>query len=160
MEADARAAGIEVRVAAAGDRLGDHPVPAGALVAFAGGELVGVAEFHTRFFGHLFIELLLVAARHRRRGVASALIAACAAAAPTDRLFTSTNASNLAAQSLFLRSGFQVSGSIDNLDEGDPEIVYCRLLDRPASAPEPGRASAALPFARREEPVRTSSRRP
>jgi ribosomal protein S18 acetylase RimI-like enzyme len=129
------AAGIAVRIATAGDGcLGDHPVPAGAFVAFAGGTLVGVAEFHTRFYGHLFIELLLVDERHRRRGVASALISACAAASPTDKLFTSTNTSNLAAQKLFLRAGFQVSGSIDNLDDGDPEIVYCKLLHSGESA--------------------------
>jgi ribosomal protein S18 acetylase RimI-like enzyme len=129
------AAGIAVRIASAGDGcLGDHPVPAGAFVAFAGGTLVGVAEFHTRFYGHLFIELLLVDERHRRRGVASALISACAAASPTDKLFTSTNTSNLAAQKLFLRAGFQVSGSIDNLDDGDPEIVYCKLLHSGESA--------------------------
>jgi GNAT superfamily N-acetyltransferase len=122
--------GIEVRIATAADgRLGDHRVPAGALAAFAEGALVGVAEFHTRFYGHLFIELLLVDQQHRRRGVARALISACAAASPTNKLFTSTNTSNLAAQQLFLRSGFQVSGSIGNLDEGDPEIVFCKLLD-------------------------------
>jgi GNAT superfamily N-acetyltransferase len=127
---DRRAAGFDVRIATAGEcSLEDHPVPAGALVAVADGAIVGVAEFHTRFYGHLFIELLLVAERYRRRGVASALIAACAAASPTNKLFTSTNRSNLAAQTFFLRAGFQVSGSIDNLDEGDPEIVFCKLLD-------------------------------
>jgi ribosomal protein S18 acetylase RimI-like enzyme len=137
VDTDAGPAGIAVRMASAGDgSLGDHPVPAGALVAIADGELVGVAEFHTRFYGHLFIELLLVGGAHRRRGVASALISACAAAAPTSKLFTSTNASNFAAQKLFLRTGFQVSGSIDNLDAGDPEIVFCKLLDAGAAAPE------------------------
>lgn len=30
---------------------------------------------------------------------------------------------------LFLQTGFQASGSIDNLDDGDPELVYCKLLD-------------------------------
>jgi GNAT superfamily N-acetyltransferase len=121
---------IAVRIATAGDGcVGDHPVPSGALVAFVKDTLVGVAEFHTRFYGHLFIELLLVDDRHRRCGVASALISACAATSPTDRLFTSTNTSNLAAQKLFLHSGFQASGSIDNLDAGDPEIVFCKLLD-------------------------------
>lgn len=123
--------GIDVRVAAADEgSIGGHRVPAGALVALAGGKPIGVAEFHTHFYGHLFIELLLVEERYRRRGVASALIAACAAAAPTDRLFTSTNTSNLPARALFLGAGFEPSGSIDNLDEGDPEIVFCRLLGR------------------------------
>jgi ribosomal protein S18 acetylase RimI-like enzyme len=138
VDTDAGPAGIAVRMASAGDgSLGDHPVPAGALVAFLEAALVGVVEFHTRFYGHLFIELLLVDERYRRRGVASALISACAAASPTNKLFTSTNTSNLAAQALFLSSGFQVSGSIDNLDAGDPEIVFCKLLDAGASPPRP-----------------------
>jgi GNAT superfamily N-acetyltransferase len=123
---------MRVRIAAADEgAIGGHRVPVGALVALADGKPIGVAEFHTHFYGHLFIDLLFVDERHRRRGAASALIAACAAAAPTNKLFTSTNASNLPAQKLFLRAGFQRSGSIDNLDEGDPEIVYCKLLGRP-----------------------------
>jgi ribosomal protein S18 acetylase RimI-like enzyme len=120
---------IDVRIATQHEgAIGDHRVPVGAFVALADGRPIGVGEFHTQFFGHLFIELLLVDERHRRRGVARALIEACATAAPTDRLFTSTNTSNLAAQALFLGAGFQPSGSIENLDEGDPEIVYCKLL--------------------------------
>ena len=143
MGTNTEAAGIAVRIATAGDGcLGEHPVPAGALVALAGGMLVGVAEFHTRFYGHLFIELLLVDEHQRRRGVASALISACAAECPTNKLFTSTNTSNLAAQRLFLRSGFQVSGSIDNLDKGDPEIVFCKLLD--GGAPDESRSAGGI----------------
>jgi ribosomal protein S18 acetylase RimI-like enzyme len=125
-----RGCDIDVRVASGAEgAVAGHRLAAGALAAFAGGALVGVAEFHAHFYGHTFIDLLLVDEGHRRRGVASALISACAAAAPTDRLFTSTNTSNLAAQALFRRMGFQASGTIDNLDEGDPELVYCKLLD-------------------------------
>lgn len=121
---------VAVRIAAGQEGLvGVHRVRAGALAAFVEGTLVGTAEFHVRFYGHAFIELLLVDERYRRRGVASALISACAASAPTNKLFTSTNRSNLSAQKLFTRNGFRASGSIDNLDEGDPEVVYCKLLD-------------------------------
>jgi GNAT superfamily N-acetyltransferase len=126
---------MHVRIAGADEgAVGDHRVPAGALVALADGQPIGVAEFHTHFYGHLFIDLLFVDEQYRRRGAASALIAACAAAAPTNKLFTSTNTSNLPAQKLFLGAGFQRSGSIDNLDEGDPEIVYCKLLGRSLSS--------------------------
>lgn len=130
MHEPAGAGVIDVRVAG-GDEgaVSGHRVPPGALAAFTDGVLVGVAEVHEHFYGHAFIDLLLVDEGHRRRGVASALVAACAAAAPTDRIFTSTNTSNLAAQALFLGMGFQASGSIDNLDEGDPELVYCKRLD-------------------------------
>jgi GNAT superfamily N-acetyltransferase len=123
------AADIEVRVAT-GDEgtVGDRQVPAHALVALIDGAPAGIAELHSQFYGHLFIAVLLVDEIHRRRGVATALIEACLAAAPTDRVFTSTNTSNLAAQKLFLAAGFAACGSIDQLDHGDPEIVYCRRL--------------------------------
>jgi ribosomal protein S18 acetylase RimI-like enzyme len=123
-------ANVDVRLATGNEgAIGGRRVSAGSQVAFVDGALAGVAEFHGRFFGHRFIELLLVDERYRRRGVASTLIAACAESASTDRLFTSTNTSNLAAQALFFRSGFQQSGSIGNLDEGDPELIFCMLLD-------------------------------
>lgn len=122
--------GVDVRSAVGdGGCVGEHRVREGALAAFIDGSLCGVAEFHTQFYGHAFISLLLVDERARRRGVASALVSACATAAPTNKLFVSTNASNLPAQALFLRLGFRPSGSIENLDEGDPELVYCKLLE-------------------------------
>lgn len=46
----------------------------------------------------------------------------------TGKLFTSTNASNRAMQSFCQVRGFVRSGYIENLDEGDPEIVYFKRL--------------------------------
>ena len=43
---------------------------------------------------------------------------------------TTCNRSNLPAQCLFERCGFQRSGQIYNLDEGDPELVYFKALTR------------------------------
>jgi GNAT superfamily N-acetyltransferase len=130
VNADARAIEIDVRRATGEEGcVGAHRVRAGAFAAFIDGDLVGLAEYHVHFYGHAFIELLLVDERHRRRGVATALVTACAHSAPTNRLFTSTNLSNVAAQNLFLQAGFQASGSIENLDDNDPELVYCKRLD-------------------------------
>jgi ribosomal protein S18 acetylase RimI-like enzyme len=121
---------VQVRIATGEEgSIGGHDVPAGALAAFVDGKLAGMAQFHRHFFGHVFIERVYVDERHRRQGIASALLTACADLATTDKVFTSTNRSNLAAQRLFARAGFQASGSIDNLDDGDPELVYCKLLD-------------------------------
>ena len=46
----------------------------------------------------------------------------------TPKLFTSTNQSNLSMQSLLAKLGYESSGLIHNLDEGDPEIVYFKRL--------------------------------
>ncbi|MCL7701252.1 hypothetical protein M8361_27965, partial [Klebsiella pneumoniae] len=42
------------------------------------------------------------------------------------KLFGSANMSNRQMQELFVRLGFRPSGYIDNLDEGDPEIIFYR----------------------------------
>ncbi len=40
------------------------------------------------------------------------------------KLFTSTNASNIAMQRLLVASGFIDSGIVHGLDDGDPELIY------------------------------------
>ncbi|MDQ2305679.1 GNAT family N-acetyltransferase, partial [Pseudomonas aeruginosa] len=64
----------------------------------------------------------------RRRGIASALLRQARDDCRGDRLFTSCNRSNLPMRRLLEREGFQPSGVIDNLDEGDPELVFVRFL--------------------------------
>lgn len=91
---------------------------------------LGFALVNRAFFGQSFIELIVVHPQHRRRGVASALVGYIARTNPSDKLFTSTNQSNTAAQALFEQLGFERSGVIENLDDGDPEIIYFKRLTR------------------------------
>lgn len=98
------------------------------LVAEHRGELAAYLVLEQSFFGQGFIPLVCVARNHRKQGLGSALLAAAEAACPTSRLFTSTNASNIAAQRLFARAGFVRSGIIENLDAGDPELVYFKAV--------------------------------
>ncbi|MFA6069634.1 MAG: GNAT family N-acetyltransferase [Janthinobacterium sp.] len=76
--------------------------------------------------GHGFVSLVVVAPGQQRRGVGLRLLAAAADACRTEKLFTSTNQSNGAAQRLFASAGFVRSGRIEHLDEGDPELVYMK----------------------------------
>ena len=46
--------------------------------------------------------------------------------AKTSKVFSSTNQSNKRMQQLFHNLGFVKSGFIDNLDEGDPEMIYMK----------------------------------
>ncbi len=80
------------------------------------------------FFGHAFINLLAVAPLHRRRGYATALMSAAARRATSNRIFTSTNASNAVMRALCEKNGWLRCGEIDALDAGDPEIVYVKWL--------------------------------
>jgi ribosomal protein S18 acetylase RimI-like enzyme len=96
-------------------------------VARVDGAIAGFSAAGT-FFGHGFLELLVVAARHRRHGVGTALVEEFVARAGPAKVFTSTNASNAPMRALCERLGFVEAGTIDHLDEGDPEVVYVRLV--------------------------------
>ena len=98
------------------------------LVARDEGTLVGFAVVNQSFYGNGFIGLLFVHPDHRRRGVGTALVRRIESMCPTEKLFTSTNASNTPMQRLCCSLGFAVSGHIDNLDEGDPEVVFFKRV--------------------------------
>jgi len=78
------------------------------------------------FFGHTFVNVLAVAPRQRRRGHAGTLLAHAERNALTDRVFTSTNASNAAMHAVLKRYGWKRCGEVGDLDLGDPEIVYVK----------------------------------
>ena len=99
-----------------------------AYIARAGWEVVGFAIVDQSFFGQYFIDLLIVHPDQRRTGIGGALIRHIEQIVPADKLFTSTNQSNAPMQALCEKLGFVVSGWIDNLDEGDPEIIYFKRI--------------------------------
>jgi ribosomal protein S18 acetylase RimI-like enzyme len=76
------------------------------------------------FFGRDFIELLVVDPAGRRCGIGRNLLRAALAAADTEQVFTSTNASNQPMRSLLQAEGWSFSGELNGLDEGDPELVF------------------------------------
>lgn len=89
------------------------------------GEPLGYVVLNYSFFGFGFIPVIVVSPLHRRRGIGSRLLAEARDRCTSRKLFGSANASNEAARALFQRAGFVRSGIIDNLDPGDPEVVYC-----------------------------------
>ncbi len=92
--------------------------------AWVDGVAAGYAVMHRHFFGQPMLELVMVGTGFRRRGVGQALIAhAINAVAPTV-LWTSTNQSNHAMQSLLENMSFELSGIVKGLDAGDPELIY------------------------------------
>jgi ribosomal protein S18 acetylase RimI-like enzyme len=97
-------------------------------VARVDGVVRGYVISDESFFGQHFIAMLMVHPEFRRRGIATALIRSAELDCQAEKLFTSTNQSNLAMQRLCERSGFIKSGYIENLDDGDPEIIYMKRL--------------------------------
>ena len=91
------------------------------------GRALGFAVVTRHFYGFPFVDLLVVAEAARRRGVGLALMAACEADHDADRIFTSTNESNAPMRRLLAKADWSVSGVIENLDPGDPELVFVKF---------------------------------
>jgi GNAT superfamily N-acetyltransferase len=98
------------------------------IVATVDGTFAGFAVFHRRFFERDFLSLLIVEPLCRRRGVASKLVSAVEARCEGGDLFTSTNRSNAVMLASLRRWGFSPTGRIDNIDPGDPELIFRKLL--------------------------------
>ena len=97
-------------------------------VAVADAEVIGYGVLNYTFYDNGRIDMLYVHTDHRGRGVGAALLQHMESLCRTPKLFTSTNLSNLRMQSLLAKLGYELSGVIHNLDEGDPEIVYFKRL--------------------------------
>ncbi|HEX8556560.1 MAG TPA: GNAT family N-acetyltransferase [Pyrinomonadaceae bacterium] len=97
-------------------------------VAVTNGTVIGYGVLNYTFYSNGYIDMLYVHSEHRRRGAGEALLRHMGTLCRTPKLFTSTNLSNLLMQSLLAKLGYELSGVIHNLDEGDPEIVYLKRL--------------------------------
>jgi GNAT superfamily N-acetyltransferase len=98
------------------------------LVAFDGATPLGFGVMNHEFFGRGFVLLIYVDAAHRRRHIATCLFDEFERRCKTNRIFTSANLSNLAMQALLTARGYALSGIVQDLDPGDPEILYSKRL--------------------------------
>lgn len=98
------------------------------IVAKVNDHVVGFLIYHTTFFDCAFISLVIVPANERRKGYASSLLHEMVRTSPTRKVFSSTNQSNQSMQEVFKANGFIESGIVENLDEGDPEIIYYKSI--------------------------------
>lgn len=99
-----------------------------AIVALIDEVVVGYAVIEYIFFSNGFISMLMVDKANRRKGVAAALVKHLEEICKTDKLFTSTNKSNKPMQGLMQSMSYEPSGTVYNLDEGDPELFYVKRL--------------------------------
>lgn len=102
-----------------------------AYLGICDGETAGFAIFDYSFYRLGFLSLLFVLPQYRHKGVASALMHFLEQNCTTPKLFTSTNLSNLPMQTLLVKRGYLLAGIIHHLDEGDPELVYVKILNNP-----------------------------
>ncbi len=62
----------------------------------------------------------------RRQGIGGILLNEAVTQSSSDRIFTSTNQSNAAMIGLLEKAGWHFSGQLEGIDEGDPEMVFCK----------------------------------
>ncbi|MGD6879629.1 GNAT family N-acetyltransferase [Bacillus infantis] len=86
--------------------------------------IAGFLIYDINFFECTFISLIIVNPSSRRKGFASLLLDYMVSSSPTAKVFSSTNHSNINMQRVFEKNGFIQSGVVENLDDGDPEIIY------------------------------------
>lgn len=97
-------------------------------VAERAGRAVGYCVLNRHWFDSFFVELVAVAEAERRTGIGTAMMEHLISLVPPgEKLWTSTNQSNTPMRSLLPRLGFVESGRIENLDDGDPELIFVRL---------------------------------
>ncbi len=86
--------------------------------------------FNYQFFEQGFVSLIVVHKEYQNAGIATKLLHFAEKSCETDKIFSSTNKSNTRMRSLFEKLGYAESGIIENLDEGDPEIIYFKKLNK------------------------------
>jgi len=100
----------------------------GLWIAEVEGRVTGYIARTFEFYDKEFIALIVVDPKQRRCGVGGALMRKVEETATQDRIFTSTNESNAPMRAVLARLGYEPSGRIDNLDPGDPELVFVKFL--------------------------------
>jgi GNAT superfamily N-acetyltransferase len=99
-------------------------------VAEVGAVVVGYGVFNHAFFRQGNVDMLMLHRDYRGQRIAERLLEALEETCDTAKLFVTTNLSNHRMQGLLLRRGYAACGFIDELDPGDPELVFFKKLGR------------------------------
>ncbi len=97
-------------------------------VAETNGVLLGCGLMNYGFFGRGFIPLIHVGTAQRRSRIATSLFDKLEERCTSARIFTSANLSNLPMQGFLVSRRYVLSGVVQYLDEGDPELFYSKKL--------------------------------
>jgi GNAT superfamily N-acetyltransferase len=98
------------------------------IVADAAGPVVGLLAYRTDWFQCVFVSLVVVREDFRRRGIARAFFRSVEAVAPSPRIFSSTEETNVGSIRMHAALGFVPSGHIDNLPQGTRELLFYRRV--------------------------------
>ena len=100
------------------------------MVAEQDGQAVGYGVFSHGFFHQGQIEMLMIRTDYRGIRIGAQLLATLEQLCDTPKLFVTTNLSNQGMQRLLNRMGYAACGFINELDPGDPELVFFKQVNR------------------------------
>jgi RimJ/RimL family protein N-acetyltransferase len=89
---------------------------------------VGFVTFDYRFFDQGWIELIIIEENYRGKGIGGRVFDLLCKKCKTNKVFTSTNSSNIQMQKALGKVGFTFAGEINGLDDGDPEWFYYNTI--------------------------------
>ena len=96
-------------------------------VAEIDGQIAGYAVLNYEFFGDGFLAMRMVKPEFQRQGIGRQLLRHQEKICVTEKLWASTNLSNHIMQKFLKSENFILSGYVDNLDEGDPELIFVKM---------------------------------
>ncbi|MCP4396696.1 MAG: GNAT family N-acetyltransferase [bacterium] len=88
--------------------------------------IIGYGVFSHAFFGQGQIEMLMVHPNYRGKKVGEHLLKALEKHCESPTLFVMTNLSNQRMQRLLVRLNYRNCGFIEELDPGDPELIFVK----------------------------------
>jgi len=98
-------------------------------IILADNRAVGFVIFDYRFFDQGWIELIIIDEKYRGKGIGGQAITLICKQSKTNKVFTSTNSSNIQMQKALSKVGFSFAGKINGLDDGDPELFYYKKIN-------------------------------
>jgi len=98
------------------------------LVAEIDDRIIGYGVFNHQFFRQSQIDMLMISKEYRGKRIGELLLLSLEKYADTPKMFITTNLSNHSMQKLLLRNGYKPCGYIDELDPGDPELVFVKQM--------------------------------
>jgi len=91
---------------------------------------VGFVIFDYRFFDQGWIELIIINEKYRGKGIGGKTFDLICEQCKSDKVFTSTNSSNIQMQRSLSKADFAFAGEINGLDDGDPERFYFKWVKK------------------------------
>ncbi len=97
-------------------------------IILANDRAVGFVIFDYRFFDQGWVELIIIEEKHRGKGIGGQALDLICKQCKMNKVFTSTNSSNIQMQKALSKVGFSFAGKIIGLDDGDPELFYYKEI--------------------------------